>query len=241
MAEIITVQEAVAKVKQGDSLGTSGFLGVSAPIELIKGLVEAGTNELTLVQPVTGYPGEEHDVGKLAENRQIKKFVGAHTGTSKSFNKQFLAGEIEVDYVPMGTVVEMIRAGGAGLGAVVTPVGIGTLQEEKQDKIVRNGKEYLIYDPVNLDVAFVKANKADKYGNLYSFGTAKSISLELALASKVVIAEVDEIVEVGEIESTDVTVPGILVDYVVQGQTEEERYDYYRELWGRNNMLKGDA
>lgn len=238
MAEIISVEEAVKFVKKGATIGTSGFLGVCHPRLLIEELLRVGTDELTLIQPVTGFPGEEHDVGKLAENHQIKKFVGSHTGTSPSFNNQYLSGELEVDYVPMGTIVEMIRAGGAGLGAVVTPTGVGTDQEKKQEKITRNGKEYLIYDPVNYDVVFVKANKADKYGNLVNDLTSKSIVKELALASKIVIAEVDEIVEVGEIDPSDVHVPGILVDYIVQGDKPEQRHAYYEDLWGRNRMLQ---
>lgn len=141
----------------------------------------------------------------------------------------------------MGTLVEMIHAGGAGLGAVLTPTGVGTLQEEKHEKVVRNGKEYLVYDPITADVAFIKANKADKSGNLYVYGTAKTTTLQMALAAKTVIAEVDEIVEVGEIEPTDVWVPGMLVDYIVQGLNPAERDEYYGELWAKYNLLQKEA
>lgn len=238
MSKIISVEEAVKKVKKGDSLGTSGFLGVAAPLKLIDALVEEGTDELTLIQVVTAYPYEEHDVGRLAENHQIKKFVGAHTGTSKAVNKQFLSGEIEVDYIPMGTLVEALHAGGAGLGGVLTPTGIGTDLEEGREKVTRNGKEYLVYDPITVDVAFVKANKADKLGNLYAKDTTKSVIRDYALASKIIIAEVEEIVEVGEIEPTDVEVPGVLVDYIVQGRTREENVEYYENLWNKYNLLR---
>src|SRR5699024_4548704 len=154
-------------VNKGDSIGTSGFLGIGAPICLINELAKLGTGELTLVQAVSAFPGKEHDVGILAQNKQLKKFIGSHIGTSKEISRQFLAGELEVDFIPMGTITEVIRAGGAGLGAVVTPVGVGTQQEEDHEKITRNGKEYLVYDPITLDIAFIKGNKADKYGNLY--------------------------------------------------------------------------
>lgn len=237
MAKVVPLKEAIALVKKGDSLMTTGFLGISCPIKLIEGLVEAGTDELTLIQAVTAFPLEHHDVGKLAENRQIKKFIGAHAGTSKVFVSQFLKGELEIEFIPMGTLVEMIHAGGAGLGAVLTPTGVGTAQEETHEKVVRNGKEYLVYDPLTADVAFIKANKADTYGNLYLVGTAKTTALQMALASKTVIAEVDEIVEPGEIDPSDVYVPGMLVDYIVQGLTPDERHAYYEALWSRHNLL----
>lgn len=238
MDKIISIEEAVKKVKKGDKIGTSGFLGVAAPLKLIDALVEEGTDELTLMQVVTSYPYEEHDVGRLAENNQIKKFVGAHTGTSKAVNKQYLNGDIEVDYIPMGTFVEALHAGGAGLGGIITPTGIGTDLEKDRDKITRNGKEYLIYDPITVDVAFIKANKADKFGNLYAKDTNKGVIKDYALASKITIAEVEEIVEVGEIEPTDVEVPGVLVDYIVQGRTRQENMEYYENLWSKYNLLK---
>lgn len=237
MSKIVTIEEAVSVVKTGAQLMTNGFLGVSAPIQLIKGLVEAGTDELTLIQPVLSFPMEEHDISLLAVNKQLKKIVAAHAGTSREVTKQYFAGELEIEFIPMGTIAEAIHAAGAGLGGVLTPVGIGTMQEDEHEIIVRNGKEYLIYDPIGADVAFIKANKADKSGNLYFHGTAKSLSLEMALAAKTVVAEVDEIVEVGEIEPTDVYVPGMLVDYIVQGLTPEERHDYYKELWDSHHLL----
>lgn len=237
MSKVVTIEEAVSVVKTGSSLMTTGFLGISAPIKLIEGLVEAGTDELTLIQPVMSFPMEEHDVSLLAVNKQLKKIIAAHVGTSREITKQYFSGDLEIEFIPMGTISEAIHAAGAGLGGVLTPVGIGTMQEDDRDKIVRNGKEYLIYDPIGADVAFIKANKADKDGNLYFHGTSKSLSLEMALAAKTVVAEVDEIVEVGEIEPTDVYVPGMLVDHIVQGLNPEERHDYYKELWDSHHLL----
>ncbi|MBG9981919.1 CoA transferase subunit A [Aerococcaceae bacterium DSM 111020] len=241
MAEIISIEEAVAYVKPGSRIMGDGFLGISAPIKLFEGLRDAGTKELTLIQAVMSFPMEEHDVSLLAVNKQLKKLICAHAGTSREITKQYFAGELEIDFIPMGTLAECIRAAGAGLGGVITPVGIGTMQEENHEKITRNGKDYLLYNPIGADVAFVKANKADKAGNLYCHGTSKSLTLEVAMAADIVIAEVDEIVEIGEIEPTDVYVPGMLVDYLVQGLTPEENFEYYKVLWGRHNLLSEGA
>lgn len=139
----------------------------------------------------------------------------------------------------MGTVVERLHAAGAGLGAVLTPTGVGTILEDEHEKVTRNGKEYLIYDPLKIDVALIKATKADKYGNLYIDGTTKNISLQLALAADTVIVETNELVEVGEIDPNDIYIPGILVDYVVQGLTPQEHHQMMGDLWTETKKLAG--
>ena len=139
----------------------------------------------------------------------------------------------------MGTVVERLHAAGAGLGAVLTPTGVGTILEDEYEKVTRNGKEYLIYDPLKIDVALIKATKADKYGNLYLDGTTKNISLQLALAADTVIVETNELVEAGEIDPNDIYIPGILVDYVVQGLTPEEHHQMMGDLWTETKKLAG--
>lgn len=237
MAKIVSIEEAVGLVKPGDKVSFNGFLGISTPVKLFEGLEKAGTGDLTMVSAVMSFPFEEHGVSKLVVNKQVKKLIAAHAGTSKEITKQYFAGELEINFIPMGTLTEMLHAGGAGLGAVVTPVGVGTMQEETYEKIERNGKEYLVYDPLTTDVAFLKVNKVDKEGNAYCHGTTKTQALEMALAGKTVIVEADEIVEVGEISPTDVYIPGMLVDYIVQGMNPEERREYYGELWGKYNLL----
>lgn len=146
---------------------------------------------------------------------------------------------MEVEFTPMGTVVERLHAAGAGLGAVLTPTGVGTILEENQEKVVRNGREYLVYDPLKIDVALIKASKADAYGNLYIDGTTKNISLQLALAADVVIVETNEIVEVGDIRPDDVYIPGILVDYIVQGLSAQEHHEMMGNLWTETKKLAG--
>ncbi|MGQ7379792.1 CoA transferase subunit A [Streptococcus suis] len=239
MAKIVTLKEAVSLIKLGHIVGISGFLGVGEPFELIEGLVAEGTKDLTLTSVVTSHPGKEVGVGRLCENHQVKKYIAAHVGTSPGAQKAYFSGEMEVEFTPMGTVVERLHAAGAGLGAVLTPTGVGTILEENQEKVVRNGREYLVYDPLKIDVALIKASKADAYGNLYIDGTTKNISLQLALVADVVIVETNEIVEVGDIRPDDVYIPGILVDYIVQGLSAQEHHEMMGNLWTETKKLAG--
>ncbi|HEL1586108.1 TPA: CoA transferase subunit A [Streptococcus suis] len=237
MAKIVTLKEAVSLIQPGQIVGISGFLGVGEPFELIEGLVAQGTKDLTLTSVVTSHPGKEVGVGRLCENHQVKKYIAAHVGTSPGAQKAYFSGEMEVEFTPMGTVVERLHAAGAGLGAVLTPTGVGTILEENQEKVVRNGREYLVYDPLKIDVALIKATKADAYGNLYIDGTTKNISLQLALAADTVIVETNEIVEVGDIRPDDIYIPGILVDYVVQGLSAQEHHEMMGALWTETKKL----
>lgn len=238
MAKINTVQEAVENIKDGMKIMTAGFLGVGAPLKIIDALAETGVKDLTLIQAVSAHPGETHDIGKLVANKQIKKFVGAHIGTCPEIQEQYNAGTLEVEFIPMGTVVECIRAGGAGLGAVVTPTGVGTVLEEGREKMVIAGKEYLVYPPIKADVAIIKGYKADKLGNIQYRGTTKGTNTIMALAADLVIAEVDEIVEAGEIAPDSVGTPGILVDIIVKGDSLEARGKYFEDLWIRTKKMK---
>ncbi|MCB2308933.1 CoA transferase subunit A [Clostridium estertheticum] len=238
MAKINTVQEAVENIKDGMKIMTAGFLGVGAPIRIIDALAETGVKNLILIQAVSAHPGETHDIGKLVANKQIKKFVGAHIGTCPEIQEQYNAGTLEVEFIPMGTVVECIRAGGAGLGAVVTPTGVGTVLEEGREKMVIDGKEYLVYPPIKADVAIIKGYKADKLGNIQYRGTTKGTNTIMALAADLVIAEVDEIVEAGEIAPDSVGTPGILVDIIVKGDSLEARGKYFEDLWRRTKKMK---
>lgn len=231
MVSIQTAQEAVKNIKDGMSIMVGGFLGVGSPLNMLEELASSGVKNLTLIQPVASYPGGNHDVGKLTANRQVKKFIGAHIGTDPEIGKQYNEGTLEVEFNPMGTLAERIRAGGAGLGAIVTPTGLGTEIEEGREKIVIDGKEYLLYPPLKADVALIKGFRADKAGNIEYRGTSKGINPIMATAASIVIAEVDEIVEIGEIPHDNVGTPGIFVDIVVQGNTLEERQQYFEELW----------
>ncbi|MBE6089608.1 MAG: CoA transferase subunit A [Clostridium beijerinckii] len=238
MTKIKTVQEAVKNIRDGMKIMTAGFLGVGAPLKMIDALANTNIKDLTLIQAVSAQPGETHDVGKLIANKQIKKFVGAHIGTCPEAQEQYNAGTLEVEFIPMGTIVECIRAGGAGLGAVITPTGLGTEIEKGRDKLIVDGKEYLVFPAIKADVALIKGCKADKFGNIVYRGTTKGTNTSMALAADLVIAEVDEIVDVGEIPPDSVGTPGILVDIIVQGDSFEDRRKYFEDLWTRTNKMR---
>lgn len=238
MTKIKTIQEAVENIKDGMKIMTAGFLGIGAPLKIMDALAEANVKDLTLIQAVSAHPGETHDIGKLVANKQIKKFIGSHIGTCPEIQEQYNAGTLEVEFMPMGTIVECIRAGGAGLGAVITPTGLGTEIENGRDKLTVNGKEYLVFPSIKADVALIKGYKADKFGNVVYRGTTKGTNTNMALAADLVIAEVDEIVEVGEIPPDSVGTPGVLVDIIVQGDSFEARRKYFEELWTRTNKIK---
>lgn len=237
MVSIQTAQEAVKNIKDGMSIMVGGFLGVGAPLNLLDELANLGVKNLTLIDPVASYPGGNHDVGKLTANRQVKKFIGAHIGTDPEIGKQYNEGTLEVEFNPMGTLAERIRAGGAGLGAIVTPTGLGTEIEKGREKMVVDGKEYLVYPPLKADVALIKGFRADKAGNIEYRGTSKGLNPIMATAADIVIAEVDEIVEIGEIPYDNVGTPGIFVDIVVQGNTLEERQKCFEELWIKSKKI----
>lgn len=237
MNVIQTTENAVKRIKDGMTIMIGGFLGVGAPLKMIDELEANKIKELTLISVVGSYPGGGFDIGKLSANKQLKKFIGAHIGTDPALVEQYNKGEIEVEFNPMGTWVERIRAGGAGLGAVVTPVGLGTEVEEGREKIKVDGKEYLMYPPLRADVAIIKAHKADKAGNLVYKGTASNSNTVMATAADLVIAEVDEIVDVGEIHYSQVGTPGIFVDMIVKGYSFEERKEVYEDLWVKSRKL----
>lgn len=237
MAIIETKEQAVKRFKSGMSIMVGGFLGIGSPLNMIEELSKSDINELTLVLPVASYPGGNHDVDKLILNKQIKKFIGAHIGTDPELVKQYNEKELEVEFNPMGTLIERIRAAGAGLGAIVTPTGVGTEIEEGRMKMTIDNKEYLVYPPLKADVAIIKGFKADKAGNIEYRGTSKGANPVMATAADLVIAEVDEIVDVGEIPYDRVGTPGIFVDIIVQGNTLEERQKYYEDLWIKNKKI----
>ncbi|MDN5351921.1 MAG: acetate CoA/acetoacetate CoA-transferase alpha subunit [Clostridiales bacterium] len=238
MAKIISMEEVGTLLHDRMTVMVGGFLGVGAPLKVIDFMAEKQYKDLTLISVVASYPGGGFDIGKLTANKQVAKFIGAHIGTDPALVKQYNEGTVEVEFNPMGTFIERIRAGGAGLGAVITPVGLGTEVEENAQRVTFFGKDYLAFAPLKAEVAIVKAVKADKLGNLFYEGTSINTNTTMATAADIVIAEVDEIVEVGEIAPNSVGTPGIFVDYIVQGFTSEERKELFGELWDKNNKFK---
>lgn len=221
MNKRITKEEAAAFVKDGSVIMVGDFLGSSTPECVINALVAQGTKDLTLISCTTGNP--QHGCGKLVVNKQIKKAITSHIGTNKETGRQMNAGELEIEFSPQGTLAERIRCGGAGLGGVLTQTGLGTPVEEGKRKVEVDGKEYLLETPLHADVALIKAYKADEKGNLIYRLTSQNMNTVMAMAADTVIAEVEEIVPVGQIPADAVMTPGPLVDYIVLA---EEGSDY---------------
>ena len=209
-----SLKDALEKVNDGMTVMIGGFLGVGTPEAIVDGLVEKGVKDLTVIANDTAFP--DKGIGKLIIKKQIKKLIASHIGTNPETGRQMNEGETEVELVPQGTLAESIRAGGAGLGGFLTPVGIGTIVEQGKKKLEVNGKEYLLELPLKADVALLKA-KADRAGNLIYSKSARNFNPMMATAADFVIAEVDEIVEIGEIDPDAVMTPGIYVDMIVRG------------------------
>lgn len=215
---IITAIEAAKKVNAGDCILVGGFLDTGTPNKIVDALVELGTDDLTLVNNDTAFP--DRGVGKLVLNKQLSKIITSHIGTNKETGRQMIAGETNVELVPQGTLVEQIRAAGTGLGGVLTKTGLGTEVENGKDKIIVDGEEYLVEKPLRGQVALIYANKADKFGNMRFHGSTRNFNIVMAMAADLVILEVDELVEIGEIDQDSVHLPGIFVDYIVDGGAE---------------------
>ncbi|MCK4957278.1 MAG: CoA transferase subunit A, partial [Candidatus Cloacimonetes bacterium] len=145
----------------------------------------------------------------------------SHIGTNRSTQAQMNAGELDVELIPQGTLMERIRAAGAGLGGILTPTGVGTIVEEGKQKFTFDGKDYILEMPIKADFAFIKAQKADKHGNLVYYKTARNSNPAMAMAAKITIVEVDEIVEVGQLDPENVVTPGIFVNYLVKSEVKE--------------------
>lgn len=213
MNKVIAQDELYRLFKDKVTVMVGGFMGVGAPTSLIRILVDRGVKELTLITSDTATP--DTGVGPLIVNRQVKKIIASHIGTNPETGRQMIAGETIVELVPQGTLAERIRAGGAGLGGILTPTGLGTVVEEGKEKLMVDGKEYLLELPLRADIALLKAYKADKAGNLIYRQSARNFNPIMALAADLVIAEVEEVVEVGEMMPDEVMTPGILIDKVV--------------------------
>ncbi|WP_432663323.1 3-oxoacid CoA-transferase subunit A [Wukongibacter baidiensis] len=215
MPKIISIEEAMDFIQDGMRLMIPGFLAVGTPEKLVDAIVDKKTKDITLIAISTAYP--DKGSGKLVVSRQIKKAIVSHIGTNAETQRQLQAGEIEIEFVPQGTLLERIRCGGFGLGGVLTPTGVGTEVEEGKQKISVDGKEYLLETPLRADVAILKATKADKAGNLVYRKATRNSNVHMAAAADITLVMADEIVEVGMIDPDEVMTPGLFVDYIVQG------------------------
>lgn len=209
----ISPAEAVAQIADGARVMIGGFMGVGSPERLIDALVTAGKRDLTLIANDTAMPGR--GIGKLIAARSVKRLVTSHIGLNPDTQAQMNAGEIEVELVPQGTLVECIRAAGVGLGAVITATGVGTEVALGKDTLVVDGATYLVEKPIRAEFALIAARQADYVGNLEYALTAQNFNPIMAMAAATVIAEPDYIVPVGMIPPDAVRTPAALVDQLV--------------------------
>jgi acetate CoA/acetoacetate CoA-transferase alpha subunit len=210
------IQQASEYFKDGMTVMVGGFLAVGTPERLVNAMIDKGIKGITLISNDTALP--DKGVGQLIVNRQVKRIVASHIGTNPETGKQMISKELDVELVPQGTLAERIRCGGSGLGGVLTPTGVGTIVEENKKKIYVDGKVYLLEKPLRADVALIKAKKADKAGNIIYDKAARNFNPIMAMAADIVIVEVDELVEVGEIAPDDVMTTGVLVDQIICGE-----------------------
>lgn len=210
---ITPLKDAVARIPNGASLMIGGFMGVGTPERVIDELLRQGTRDLTVIGNDTAMPGI--GIGKLISANAVRKVVASHIGLNPETQKKMLAGEIEVQLVPQGTLIERIRAAGFGLGGVVTPTGVGTVVEEGKRKLEIEGREYLLELPLRADFALIQAFVADYLGNLTYVLTARNFNPVIAMAATTVIVEAEHIVPVGMISPDHVTTPAPLVDYLI--------------------------
>lgn len=213
-SKIRTASEALAELQDGMTVMIGGFLGVGAPEGLITEVLDRGVRDLTVIGNDTGFP--DKGIGRLIVAKRVKKAVASHVGTNPETGRQMNAGETEVVLVPQGTLAEQIRAAGAGLGGILTPTGVGTVVEEGKQKITIDGREYLLELPMGADFALIYAQKADEKGNLVYRRSSRNFNPLMAMAAKVVVAEVEEIVKVGELDPDEVMTPGLFVTYLVK-------------------------
>jgi len=211
--KIIDISEIKSLIKEGSTIMIGGFLGVGTPEKIIDEIIKNKIKNLTVIANDTAF--EDKGIGKLVKNKLCKKVIVSHIGTNPETQRQMIEGTLQVELVPQGTLAERIRAGGVGLGGILTPTGVGTIVEEGKQIIEIEGKKYLLELPLRADVALIKAKKADYLGNLVFNLTAENFNPLMALSANTVIVEVEEIVPTGSLSPNEIKIPGVVVDYIV--------------------------
>lgn len=216
---VASAAEAVRDIESGMTLVAGGFGLCGIPELCIAALRDKGVTDLTVVSNNCGV--DDFGLGLLLANKQIKKMVSSYVGENEEFERQFLSGELEVELCPQGTLAERLRAGGAGIAAFYTPTGYGTQVAEGKETREFDGKQYVLERGIVGDFALVKAWKGDRHGNLIYRKTARNFNPLCAMAGKITIAEVEELVEVGELDPENIHTPGVFVQRVVVGKHEK--------------------
>lgn len=211
--QIISIEAAAEMVPSGSSVMVGGFLNAGSPNSILDEIGKRPTKNLTVISNDTSFVGKS--LGDLVVNKQISELYVSHIGTNPETGNQMNSGETKVHLVPQGTLAERIRCAGFGLGGFLTPTGVGTPVQDGKQTIEKNGRKYLLEEPLGADIALIKAYKADKMGNLVYRGAARNFNPIMATAAKLVIAEVEHIVETGELAPDEIITPAVFVDYLV--------------------------
>jgi len=217
--KVIPISEAIDKISDGATIMVGGFLCVGTPQGLIDGILAKGIKNLTIISNDTGIPGM--GISKLIAAKVVKKVITSHIGTNPETGKQMMAGTLDVELVPQGTLAERIRAAGAGLGGVLTLTGIGTEVANGKQTLVLNNRTYLLELPIRADFALVGASIADTFGNAFFNGATRNFNPLIATAADTVIVEAKKIVEPGEIDPNMVMTHGIFVDCIVRSNSND--------------------
>ena len=220
---LASAAEAVERIPDGATIMMGGFGLCGIPETLIDALRARGTKGLTVISNNAGV--DDFGIGVLLRARQVRKMIATYVGENREFERQFLTGELEVELVPQGTFAERIRAGGAGIAGFFTPTGYGTLVAEAKETRVIDGRPCVLEPPLKADFAFVKGWKGDRAGNLVYRKTARNFNPVMATAAAVTIAEVEHLVEPGELDPDHIVTPGIFVKHILQGERYEKRIE----------------
>lgn len=215
MSKLISLEDAVNLVRDGDTVIVGGFLAVGTPERLIDALIAKGVKDLTLICNDTGFV--DRGVGKMVVAKMFRKILASHVGTNRETGRQMMEGETEVVLIPQGTLIEQIRAGGFGLGGVLTKTGLGTEVENGKTVIEIDGERYLLEKPLRANVALLFAEKADEKGNLTFHGATRNFNVYMGAAADISIVEAQKVVRVGELCPDEVVVPGVFVTHIVDG------------------------
>jgi len=216
-------EEAIQDIQSGMTLMLGGFGLCGIPENCIAALVKKGINNLVCISNNAGV--DHFGLGLLLQNRQIRKMISSYVGENDEFERQMLSGELEVDLIPQGSLAERCRAGGAGIPAFFTPAGYGTEIAAGKEVRIFNGKPHILESALTADFAIVKAWKGDHYGNLIFKGTARNFNPMMAMAGKITIAEVEELVEPGTLDPNFIHTPGIFIQRIFQGKNYEKRIE----------------
>ena len=215
MNKIVTANEAISHIKNGDIIAVGGFGLVGCPLLLVEALSEHPVKDLTIISNNLGEPGGK-GLGKILKQHKISKAIGSYFTSNIDAVNFVKEGKLEVELVPQGTLGERLRSAGAGIGGFYTRTSAGTLLAENKESRMIDGKEYVLESPLHADVALIKAQKADKLGNLVFSKTARNFNPDMAMAAKITIVQVEEIVEVGNLDPEQIVTPHLFVNYIVE-------------------------